>query len=347
MNLPNGGMVPRPHTGAPLALRTTMNPERRQTLNRILRWVGYGLAYSADEEEAQAHWARQPDEDIATEKRSVGVWVAADDTRGLSYQQLRTRLDRVLAKTDGLRSATRNILDATADRLPSVGSLQPRTAALLTPLSEVPQRVSATVKETREKIAVFRRRVADRLEPVARLPKQVGVVGPAHGVDSTADANGENQVAALLGPVVVPSDEQNETGSRLSSAAADGHADGNSQNVEELQATAESRLAAELAKSRAEADERRAEAEERQHQDLARVREETERAYAAELEQARLEAAQLHAEEMARVQAEAERLREQAHQEARAAAEVELGVVAQIETARLRSQPPLPHRPIA
>ena len=150
-----------------------MNP-KRHTLDGILGWVGYGCAYSVDEEEAQAHRARQ---DAATERRSVAVWAAADDTRGLSDEQLRTRLGGVLAKTHGLRSATRNIL------------------------------------------------------------------GPAHGVDSTAHGHGETQAAALLGPVVVPSDEQDETGSRLSSDVADAHADGNSQDVEELQAAAESRSA--------------------------------------------------------------------------------------------------------
>ncbi len=132
-----------------------MNPKRHQTLDRILGWVGYGCAYSVDEEEAQAHRARQPDEEAATERRSVAVWAAADDTRGLSLEQLRTRLGGVLAKTHDRRSATRNVL------------------------------------------------------------------GPAHGVDSTADGHGETQAAALLGPVVVPSDEQHETGSRLSNYVPD------------------------------------------------------------------------------------------------------------------------------
>ena len=222
-----------------------MNP-KRHSLDRILGWVGYGCAYSVDEEEAQAHRARQPDDEAATERRSVAVWAAADDTWGLSDEQLRTRLGGVLAKTHGLRSATRNILKTAADRLPSaVEGMQAR----------------AIVEEIRERVGAVRGRVADRFEPVARLPKQVGVVGPAHGVDSTAGGHGETQAAALLGPVVVPSDEQHETGSRLSSDAADAHTDGHSQDVEELQAAAESRLADELAKARAEA-------EERQHQDL-------------------------------------------------------------------------------
>ena len=64
-------------------------------------------------------------------------------------------------------------------------------------------------------------------------------------------------------------------------------------------------------------------AAERQSVELARVREETERAFAAELERARSEAAQQHSDEMARVQAEAEHLRKQAYEEARLAAESE------------------------
>ena len=65
---------------------------KRHTLDRIFGWVGYGCAYSVNEEEAQAHRARQPDEEAATERRSVAVWAAADDTRGLSDEQLCTRL---------------------------------------------------------------------------------------------------------------------------------------------------------------------------------------------------------------------------------------------------------------
>ena len=166
-----------------------MNLKRRRALNRILEWVGYALASGPYDEEPPAHRAWQPDEDVATERRSVRGWVAADDARGLSYDQLRTTLDGVLAKTDGPRSATRNILEAAVDRLPNVvegmrgkaGSLQPRTAALLAPLSEVPRRVRAVVEETRQGIAAFRGRAADRLEPVARLPRQVGEVATRIG----------------------------------------------------------------------------------------------------------------------------------------------------------------------
>ena len=56
-------------------------------------------------------------------------------------------------------------------------------------------------------------------------------------------------------------------------------------------------------------------ADKRQHLELARIREETERAYATELERARSEAASLHAAELAKVQEESERLRQEAFDE--------------------------------